>query len=327
MRNITTLLITAAAFACAADEPNAARRHPFDGFTRPYRTIQVAAGDFGRVATVDVKPGERISTGERLLKLDTSVLEVSRLRAKINAESTAKVRSYSIELKLAERKLANLKSLSEATGASPEEIQRADADVQIAKANLDEARQKQEELQLALEEIEARISAREVRSPIDGIVTDVHYESGEYVPASAPDVATVVDLKWLRTTLFLPTLEALKLQPKTVLKLQLVETNQNVDAVVERVSKVTQANSGRVRVELVIDNSDGKYRSGLRSRLVQKSLEQAFLSPHFKRLPNTQIARLQPLNLSPGLPPERSLEIPKLPTSRIVIAPARSTKN
>lgn len=318
MKRILAILIFTVSSAHAADEPTAADLHPFGGFTRPYRTIKVAAGDFGRVATVSVKPGDQVTTSQSLLKLDTSILEVGRQRAKVTAESTSRIRSYEIELQLVERRLQNLKSLSVASSASQEEIKRAEADVQIASANVDEARQQQRELQLALSEIEARIAAREVRSPIDGVVTDVLYEVGEYVPGNAPDVAIVVDLNWLRTTLFLPTLDALKLKAGTTLKLEVIETGNVLEAVVERVSRVTQANSGRVRVELVIDNKRGKCRSGLRCRLLGESLQQAFVKPHFAALPGTRFAKLGPIQFAPAVDPE---------ASQIVIRPGHAIRN
>jgi len=264
-RSIIFLLVTSITTSIWADESAVeALRHPYDGFTRPYRTIQVAAGEAGRVAEVLVRPGDRVQRGQTLLELDTDVLQVRRRRAAADAESTTEVEKLQIEAMLAGRRLKNLQALGGTGGSTVEEVLRADANSKIAGLSLQRARQERSRMQINLEEIEAQIQARHVTSPMTGVVTDVRWEPGEFVHPSAPEVATVVDLQQLRVTYFLPTADTVNLFAGLQLPLRLPETGQTVAATIERKGVVTEANSGRVRLELIIDNRHNKYRSGVR---------------------------------------------------------------
>jgi hypothetical protein len=54
-------------------------------------------------------------------------------------------------------------------------------------------------------------------------------------------------------------------------KVLLTETNQTAIATVDYVSPVTNADSGRVRVDVLLNNPSQKYRSGVRCRIVPKA--------------------------------------------------------
>ena len=261
------LLATSAAFSGRND--NEALKHPYEGFTQPYRTIQVAAGDSERVVVVHVKDGQSVRKGQPLLDLDTSILEASRKVARSDADATAKIEALRVELGVRKRRLEQFQALEERGHGSPEELTRAQADEQVALFNLKQAEEEREKFRFRLEEIDARIRARKIVSPIDGIVTTVHREVGEFVAISAPDIATVVELSRLRAVFYLPTHDALRLSKGQSIRIHLVETRQTVTGKVELVSQTTEADSGRVLVRILIDNEKRTYRSGLRCLLDQ----------------------------------------------------------
>ena len=104
------------------------------------------------------------------------------------------------------------------------------------------------------------------------MVTDVPYETGEFVAASDPRIATIVDLKKLRATFYLPTTEAMTMRVVQSLFIKLTEVRQTAVGIVEYVGVETIADSGRVQVDVLIDNPEYKYRSGLRCQMVRSSL-------------------------------------------------------
>lgn len=249
----------------SADEAGlVSRRHAFEGFTQPYRTIQLAAGDNGRVTVVNVKDGDTVKKGQLLLQLDTSVLEARRRIAQADVDASAKINRLQVEHEVQKRRLEQLKALEGQGRGSSEEILRGQADEQVALFNLKEAEEEKEKYKLRLKEIEADIAARHVTCPIDGIVTDVKREIGEFVSPSDPVVASVVDLSKLRAIFYLPTTTAIGLKKGDAALMQLVETRTVVEGRIEVVGQVTEAESGRVQVRVLIDNRQRKYRSGLR---------------------------------------------------------------
>jgi hypothetical protein len=76
----------------------------------------------------------------------------------------------------------------------------------------------------------------------------------------------------LRAVFHLPTVQAVSFRQGDQLQLRLVESNENCPAVVDYVSPITRADSGRVRIEMLIDNGDSKYRSGVRCVIVDRNL-------------------------------------------------------
>ena len=54
-----------------------------DGFTEPYRTINVSAAEQGVITTLFVKEGDTVHEGQLLATLDTDVLEATLEIAKV----------------------------------------------------------------------------------------------------------------------------------------------------------------------------------------------------------------------------------------------------
>ena len=57
----------------------------------------------------------------------------------------------------------------------------------------------------------------------------------------------------------------------------MTEKDQHAKAIVEYVAPVTNADSGRVRIEVVIENERRKYRSGVRCRMQETFSQQSML--------------------------------------------------
>ena len=241
---------------------------PFESFTKPFRSIEVAAADPGRVASVAIHRGDVVKTGQTLLMLDAKVLEANRKVVAAEAAGIAKIDALKIEHDLKLRRLKQFEALSEDGHGSSEELLRAKADEQIASANLRAEKELREQRQLKVEEIETRIAAKRITSPIDGIVTDVKKEPGEFVSGAAPEVATIVDLTQLRASFFLPTEAAAELIRNQPVGVLLLQAGRTVNARVEHVGVVTEADSGRVRVDVVMHNGKQQLRSGVRCRLI-----------------------------------------------------------
>lgn len=253
---IATLLVAAA--ACGA---------PFDGFTEPFRKIEVAAAESGTVARLLVHEGDRVSKGQALAMLDNDVLEVSREIAAANVAAKGKLDSAVAERDLRKTRLQRLEPLRAEGHASQEEIDHAITDLAVAEANLQAAREQHQLDELERKKIEAMIERRTLRSPIDGYVLKLQKDEREFVSVSSAAVATVVQLDPLRVVFSLPTAYAAKLSVDSPVDLELPDSGAKVRGKVEFVAAVTDAESGTVRVKVLIDNASGAYRCGIRCLL------------------------------------------------------------
>lgn len=212
------------------------------GYTEPYRTITVSASEQGVISEMLVEEGAATKKGQVLARLDTASFQ-------------AELEIAKAETKLQSTRLKRLEELSAANRSTPEELERARTDLVIKEAQM--------------RRIEAQIETRTLRSPVDGVVTEIKRDPSEAVSAANPHVLTVVQVDKLLLNLFLPPARAATFQVGATVNLKLLEENVTTPAKVEFVSPITDSASGTVRVKFVIENANGAHRSGGRCTLAE----------------------------------------------------------
>ena len=217
-----------------ADEPTIL------GYTEPYKTINVSASEQGVIAEMLVEEGAVVKNGQVLARLDIAALQAERDIAKAEA-------------KLQATRKQRLEELAAANRSTPEELDKARTDFTIKEAQV--------------RKIEAQIETRTMRSPVDGIVTEIKRDPSEAVSAANPHVLTVVQVDKLLVNLFLPPARAATFKVGATAQLQLLDEQGKAPATVEFVSPVTDSASGTVRVKFVLENASGAHRSGGRCTL------------------------------------------------------------
>ncbi|MEQ1860172.1 MAG: efflux RND transporter periplasmic adaptor subunit [Chthoniobacteraceae bacterium] len=214
---------------------------PVIGYTEPYRIITVSAAETGVIAELPVKEGDIVKAGQVLAKLNNEVF-------------AAELEIAQAEASLAATRNERITELSRTGKSTPEEVERARTEQAIKNAQV--------------RRISAQIENRTMRSPVDGIVTEIKRDPSEAVSPTQPQVLTVVQIDKLVVNFFLPPARASKLKAGASATLDLLDTPGKLAATVEFVSPVTDAASGTVRVKFVIENADGEHRAGSRCTLV-----------------------------------------------------------
>jgi RND family efflux transporter MFP subunit len=249
----------------ASLSPGHAQGELVEGFTEPYRQIDVSAGsESGLIMSVKVKEGQHVRTGELIAELDTDVLVATLNVARERSVLTGRLDGARAELELRRHRLTKLQELLRQGHATEGELERAQTDLAVAKANLVLAEEERRLAALECKRIETQIERRHVRSPIDGVVTQIHREIGEAVLINDPRLVTLVQLNPLRVKFSLSVQQAGQIAEKQVLGLLLTDLDQPLEGTVEVISPVLDAKSGTVQVTCVIDNRNNQYRSGMR---------------------------------------------------------------
>lgn len=220
----------------------ATARADVPGYTEPYKTITVSAAEPGVIKELPVEEGAPVQQGQILARLDVAQLE-------------AELEIANIQAQLQRTKVERLDELARSQRAAKEELERARADLKIRDAEI--------------RKIQAAIETRTMRSPVNGIVTDIKRDPSEAVSMTNPHVLTVVQIDRLIANLFLPPDRVEKLKTGDGAILLLGESGRRVPAIVEFISPVTDAASGTVRVKFVVDNTAGKIRSGITALLAE----------------------------------------------------------
>lgn len=256
-----TILLSVLVLDVAA---RAAHGEAHESFIEPYRKIDLAPAESGVLTEIKVKEGDRVKAGQVLASLDKEVLVVTREIATAAAESIGRRDAAVAELKLREERLRKFRELHSRGHASHDELQRAETEAAAARGQQLSVEEQNRIDRLEIRKTDAMIERRLVRSPIDGIVTRIHREQGEYVTPVAPTVVTVTQLNLLRAIFNLPQQETSGLRAGATVMLQLEDSEQPVPAQIELVAPVIDSDSGTIRVKVVIDNAAGKVHAGRR---------------------------------------------------------------
>lgn len=243
------------------------RAQSVEGFAEPVQTVDVASPESGTVQEIRVRQGQKVRKGDVLVQMDPDALLPALELAKAKAEARAKMEAAKIELQVKQRRLDNLNRLGKENSSS-EEVVRATADVDLAKTSVMAAEEEIRQSQLEAKRIEVQLERRTIRSPINGVVLKLHHDPGEFVTISAPTLVTVADLSQLRIVLHPMSADASSLEEKARVQVQLERQNELADAIVDFVSPVTNADSGTIRIELLVDNPTNRFRSGQRCWLL-----------------------------------------------------------
>ena len=238
-----------------------------EGFTEPYQTIDVAAAESGIVKDVRVELGQTVKKAEVLGTLDEDVLRASLEIAQLKANSTAAIEAATAEMELKQQRLNALAEINRTGGGSRDEFSRAKADAELARAKLKLAEETLAADRLEVKKVEVQLQRRTIRSPIDGVVTDIHRDPGEFVSLTEPKLFTVVRLDRLRAKFYVPAEQSLRFSKAQRVKMSGQADDKLLTGEVEFVSPVTHAESGLVRVDVILDNRDGHLRSGQRLTL------------------------------------------------------------
>lgn len=165
----------------------------FEGIVKPAHEVELALPLDGIVLKIFVKEGDRVKEGEDLLKLDDTLQKMEVLRRKEIFQDNAELEASKKNFEIVKTILESSRELYAATSSiSQVEIQNLEMQSHTlnGKINITKARKKQERIEY---EISKEVLARYVlKSPIDGVVSVIKHEAGEWAKTGEM-IVTVVD--------------------------------------------------------------------------------------------------------------------------------------
>ncbi|MCU0960085.1 MAG: efflux RND transporter periplasmic adaptor subunit [Pirellulaceae bacterium] len=244
-----------------------ARAAEYDGFTEPYRKVNVASVETGTIKSLEVREGARVEKGQVVARLDDDVYVALVAIADESMRAQGALKSAEAELNMRRERWEKLTVLRNQGHARQEEVERAYADVEIAEARVLSARELMEVKRLEYEKAKIQLARRAIVAPLSGVVSAVRKDEGEFVAPNDPYVAEIVMLDPLLATFSIPSREAAALEPGAAVQVFLDDAARFVAGEVDTVAPVTDAESGTVRVKIRITNLQGQFRCGERCTL------------------------------------------------------------
>jgi RND family efflux transporter MFP subunit len=238
-----------------------------EGFTEPYRTVHVASSETGLLQLLLVKVGDHVVAGQKLGGLDDDLQRAQLAIAQQQVEARGRLKAAEAERGVNERRYEKLAQLLARGQASPEETERAKANLEIADAKLLAEQDEHRLLALQLDRAQLALQKRSIVAPLSGVVADVQRQVGEFVSPAAPQVVTIVELDPLAATFLLSRSQLISLKRQRQIRVRLAESGQQTAGVLDSIAPVTDAESGTTAVRIRLANPSGELRGGERCLL------------------------------------------------------------
>jgi RND family efflux transporter MFP subunit len=220
----------------------------------------------GVLAEVLVDRGDKVKKGQVLARLHSEVEQAQLSSAIARAGADALLRSRRAKLAMAERTLVRNKDLQTRNVISDQDYDQLRTDRDIAALDVTAAAEALSQAKAELEIARAALAVREIRSPIDGVVTDRGLNPGER--AGEKPVLVVQRLDRLYAEAVLPaTLRAgLHVGSQVTLLFDLPGLAPR-SAAVALVDPVIDPKTDMFAVRMTLDNADLTLPAGLKCRI------------------------------------------------------------
>jgi HlyD family secretion protein len=166
------------------------------GTLSPLKTVQVGSQVSGKILELNADFNSQVKKGDLLAKLDPSLLESDKLKAKANLLSA----QASLTRAIADRDNAKsiydrTKSLADSKVVAQQEVDAAYVAYKSAKASVETAQASVSVAKAAIETVAVNLTYTTIISPIDGVVISRDVSVGQTVAASlsAPTLFTIAE--------------------------------------------------------------------------------------------------------------------------------------
>ena len=267
MRNFHLMTMMGLTLALALVPMAQAQETNADCVIRPSKTLRLGAPVSGIIAEVLIDRGDRVTAGDVVARLDTSVQDMAIRSARARAESRADIAAAEARAGLLEVQLEPQKALLGRNVVSVVAVEETETALLVARNDVQSAAQ---DIALAAVDFaiaEAERARRHVTLPIDGLVLSRDLSAGEYRVEVAP-LATIADTRILHVEAVVDIAAYGRIALGDIAEVIPEAPVGGVHpAEVSVIDPVFDAASGTFGVRLILQNPDGQVPAGLRCRV------------------------------------------------------------
>lgn len=247
--------------------PLIAKQQEYDGqirrsFTEPIKKSVVSCTETGVVDKILTEEGDYVRGDQLLGELDNQILKQSLRMAQARVNSTARAEAARLRMRMMEQRKNTLESLVREGHANPFEVEQTKSEYETTVADFRALEEEQTLNEIEVDRIQAQINQRQIRSPLDGFVIRIHRQRGELIANASPEFVTLVKIDQLKIRFYLDARWLEKLKAGAEVDVLVGVEKQKKRAKVKFVSPIIDPDSGTGRVDVVIENSDHRIRSG-----------------------------------------------------------------
>jgi RND family efflux transporter MFP subunit len=250
-----------------------AQAKTFTGLIYPLHDITMSAGVAGLVMKRMVAPGQYVKTDQVLLLLDDRLQTIESERRKVIYEDQSELMAARERTVILTTLLKDSRDVFKETGSiSKDELLRLEAEYVASNGRLEQLVEQKKRERLDYESAERERLQRHITAPINGIVTKVIPQVGEWAKPGDP-IILLVDASTAVLHVAVPYKEVGGLKVGTVQTIQL-ESGSSVTQTTGRVtfiSPVADPASGLVEIKVTFNNPQLAIKPGIKGHIEIKS--------------------------------------------------------
>lgn len=231
-------------------------------------TVEAVPKVSGRLESVSVRLGDRVSRGQRLAKIeDREIIEQVRQSKASFDVSAATIRQREADLKLAQTNLDRSRNLFERQLIPKQTFDDTDAKYQAALAALDLARAQYAQAQARMDELNINLQNTDINSPVAGFVGKRALDPGAWVTPNSSFIS-VVDIGVVRLVVNVVEKDLRKITPG-------MKADVTVDAFpgetfagrIAHVAPVLDPATRTAQIEIEVQNSSFRLKPGMYAKV------------------------------------------------------------
>lgn len=267
MRTASCILLAAvAAFGCdanAAQSPDVVA-DALSCLVKPRQVIQVGSPVFGMLAKVFVDRATKVSENQIVAKLDTTVEEAQLALDRFRASNTTAIEAAKTDLAWNQREMARREKIAGNMFSKANEMDEVSTKIDQDRITIRKAEIDQRTAALEASRSEGQYKLKLIRSPVNGVVSDLKLSPGEFIYEQTP-IMTIVQYDPLTVDLTMTASHYRSVRVGTVAQVFLATpVDKTVSATVDAVDPIIDAASDTFRVRLVLPNPDNAIPAGVR---------------------------------------------------------------
>jgi len=236
--------------------------------TQPSETRHLPFPSAGIIRENAVKEGDRVKSGQILMKQDTDLDQKEAERLKVEAESDSRIEAAKADYDV--KKIEYDRKSQNPNAYNASEIDESKAKLIEAEKSVKVAEEEKLQAKIKYDQQNVRLTKMELHTPIDGVVQKVNFDVGEMSDPQNKDGVVVVvkndplyvEIRGLTTM----QVSTLKVGEKLQVRYQNDGKDEWKEAAINFITPVADAGADRQLVKLSMPNPEGRD-AGLRMEL------------------------------------------------------------
>jgi RND family efflux transporter MFP subunit len=231
-------------------------------------TVSVVPKAAGRLDSVTVRLGDRVSRGQRIAKIEDEEIQQQVKQAEAALEvSKATIRQREADLELAKTNAERSRNLFQRQLLPQQTLDDSEAKYQSAVAALDLARAQDTQSRARYEELKVTLDNTIIVSPVDGFVARRAADPGAYVSPNAP-IVDVVDITRVRLVVNVVEKDLKAVQAGDMARVEVdAFPGESFSGRIARVAPVLDPATRTSPVEIEIPNPTYRLKPGMYARV------------------------------------------------------------